>query len=37
MVGIENIIKTNNPTKNIFKKFMIEKIGFTFKPKPSDK
>ena len=37
IVGIEKITKTNNPTKNIFKKFSRETIGLTFTPNPSDK
>ena len=37
MVGIENITRTNNPTKNIFAKFTIENTGETLSPNPSDK
>jgi hypothetical protein len=37
MVGIEKIIRTNNPTKNILIKFIIENTGETLRPNPSDK
>ena len=35
-VGIENIIITNKPTKNILVKFIIENLAWIFNPSPSD-
>ena len=37
MVGIEKIINTNNPTKNILIKLILENTGETLSPNPSDK
>ena len=37
MVGIENIIRTIKPTKNIFIKLNIENNGLIFNPSPFDK